>query len=163
MNLSLSIGQRSLTFDGTPEEFERHVAELARVFWLDNAVKEDVAIIASAPENMTLNRQTDASAGRQMTMRAVATALGGETGGDLLYAAAAFLAVIERRETFTRAQILESMKTAVGFYKPSYSGNLSSYLDSLSKKGVLIETSNQVFAVKASELDSMSQRLLAAA
>ena len=51
------------------------------------------------------------------------------------------------------------MKLAVGHYKPSYSANLSNYLDSLSKKDVIIETAKDTYAVKSAALAELEQRL----
>lgn len=160
MNITLSFGRRSLSFDGTPDEYQQHVADLVRAFWNNDTY--DTSEGEADPDSIVGGPAKPTSDALQMTARAVATALGGDSGAELVYAAAAFLAVVEQRATFTRAQLLEAMKSATGFYKPTYSNNLTSYLDSLSKKGVLIETSNQVFAVKASELDNMVNRLRAA-
>jgi hypothetical protein len=100
---------------------------------------------------------------KSMTPKAVATALNAQSGPDLLYAAAAYLAVIQGLETFSRQALLDTMKSATGFYKPTFNNNLSSYLDGMGKKGVLIEVSPQTYAVKSTTLVQMQQKLAVAA
>lgn len=96
-----------------------------------------------------------------MTARAVATTLGADNGADLVQAAAAFLTVVQGRETFSRQELLEAMKSATGFFKPTYRKSLSGFLESLCKKNVLIEVSSDAYAIKAGALSQISQRLQA--
>jgi hypothetical protein len=94
-----------------------------------------------------------------MTVKAIAAKLGGDSGGELLYAAVASLALIKKKETFTRQEILDEMRLAVGYYKPTYSANLTGYLDAASKKGVIIETAKDVYALKDSARVEMELKL----
>lgn len=97
-----------------------------------------------------------------MTARAVATAFSAQTGTDLVESMAAYLAVVSRLETFSRQQLLDAMKSATGYFKPTYRGNLSSYIETLCKKGILIEVSPEVYTVKAAALRQLTQKLEAA-
>lgn len=84
-----------------------------------------------------------------------AVALGVHTGPDLVMAACAFLHFTEGREELKRADILEAMKSAKSYYKPTYASNLSSYLNGLAKKNRLGNPGNEVYALKQAEIDSM--------
>jgi hypothetical protein len=55
----------------------------------------------------------------------IATVLGAETGLELVIVAAAYLHFSEGKTEFTRAQILDAMKTATGYWQENYSNNLS--------------------------------------
>jgi hypothetical protein len=54
---------------------------------------------------------------------------------------------------------LDEMKAAVGYYKPTYSGNLTAYLEAASKKGLIIETAKDIYASKDSARVDMEQKL----
>lgn len=95
-----------------------------------------------------------------MTAKAVATTLDVKTGPNLLYAAAAYLAVVRGEDKLSRDSLLEAMKTATGFFKKSDSKNLTKYLDGLCKNGTLIEIAANTFAVKANALNEMKSKLL---
>src|SRR5688572_28543360 len=101
MNLTLSFGRRALTFEGTTDEYQLHVAGLVQSFWAGSAGEVESN---DTEAEATHEASPKAASPLQMTARAVATALGGASGADLLSAAAAFLAVVEHRETFSRAQ-----------------------------------------------------------
>lgn len=136
-------------------------ARLRTFRWL--AAKYSFADPTPAASSSATPRSTKAHAIQtKMTAKAVATALGVNSGSDLLYAACAFLSIIQQQETFTRQAILEAMKSAVGFYKPSYNNNLSNYLSTICEKGVLIEVEVQVYTVKAAAASEMEQKLAAA-
>jgi hypothetical protein len=94
-----------------------------------------------------------------MTPKAVATILNANSGTDLVQSAAAYLAIIKQSETFTRAQLLDTMKAAIGFYKPTYRNNLTAYIDTLCKNNVLIEISPSTFTLKSGPATALHQRL----
>jgi hypothetical protein len=75
----------------------------------------------------------DVGSGPTLHVNSVAMRLGAKTGSDLAEAAAATLQICERKETFTRAELLDTMKKANNFYKESMAGNLSKILNVLVK------------------------------
>jgi hypothetical protein len=154
MKISFSIGGSTFDFDGTAEEFVEHGEGIADAL---------VDLGKLPPKGPTATSGAQAvqppAAKPLMTAKAVATALTANTGPDLVYAAAAFLTVVEGMESFHRSTLLETMKSAVGFYKPTYGGNLTKYIDGWSKKGVLIEISNMTYAVKGSAVDEMTSKI----
>lgn len=68
---------------------------------------------------------------QKLHINSVATKLKAKSGSEVAYAAAAVLQIYEQKETFTRAQLLETMKKATMHYKESMSSNLSKALGTL--------------------------------
>jgi hypothetical protein len=64
-------------------------------------------------------------------VNSIATKINAKSGSDVAIAAAAFLQLVEGKESFSRQELLTSMKAATKFYKTGMSSNLSGYLNSL--------------------------------
>ncbi|MEL7255670.1 MAG: hypothetical protein AAGL23_15955 [Pseudomonadota bacterium] len=84
-----------------------------------------------------------------------AVALSASSGPDLAIAAGAYLHFTEGKEELKRAELLDAMKSAKSFYKSTYSGNLSSILNGLVKKGRLTNPGNEVYALSYSETETL--------
>jgi hypothetical protein len=84
-----------------------------------------------------------------------AVAMDAGSGPDLAMAACANLCFTGGKEEMKRSEILDAMKSAKGFYKTTYSGNLSSILNGLVKKGKLTNPGNEVYAISHSEMEAM--------
>jgi hypothetical protein len=80
----------------------------------------------------------------------IAAKLAANTGPKLLMAAAAHLGLVAKKETFTRDEILEQMKSATGYYKSTYVGNLTKSVGTAIKDGNLSEHSKNVYALTPS-------------
>ncbi len=93
------------------------------------------------------------------TTATVATKLGAKTGADVVMAAAAKLSLIDNREDFSRDGLLAEMKNAKGFYKKTYSNNLSSYLSTLVKQNKLHEVSSDCYSIPESVAGEMRKLL----
>ena len=86
--------------------------------------------------------------------------LGAKTGTDVLFMAAAHLAVCQGRSRFSRADILENAKSADGYYKKSISSNLTSYLGRLLKDGRLSQYSDSSYSLPESQKQSVQRGLV---
>lgn len=95
----------------------------------------------------------------EATTGSIAAKLGSKSGPDLVMAAAARLTLVLEMQTFARQKIIDEMKTASAYHKPSYVKNLSATLNTLVKDGKLNEPSNGNYALTASSLKDMGQRL----
>lgn len=155
----LKLGPTSIEFEGSNEVFADRISPL-----IDRLL--DGAAEAASPGLQEL-RGADTEARTtsgtiiipQMTAKTVAMKLGADSGSSLLYAAVASLAVVKSRDTFSRSDLNNEMRAAIGFYKPSYSSNLSNYIDTLLKQGVIIEVSKDTFALREAERAAMKQKL----
>lgn len=95
----------------------------------------------------------------QGTSTTIASTLGVKSGPDLVLAACARLTFVSNKETFSRKEILDEMKTASGYYKTSYRANLSQYLNSLVSDKKLLETSTDNYSLDSTTKSSLGERL----
>lgn len=156
VRIGLKIGKIEMEFEGSNEVFEAKIEPIMKSlieFGKDNLIVEPLhapnGSDAVKPSKTTLT----------MTVKSIASKFGVDSGGALLYASIASLAVFKGKETMTRQEINDEMKLAVGYYKPTYTGNLSSYLETLVKQNKIIEVSKDTYAVKDSERQAMEQKL----
>jgi hypothetical protein len=85
--------------------------------------------------------------------------LGGKQQQDLVVAAAAFLTLIESKSEFYRRDLLDAMKTAVGYFKTNHSKNLSSILDTLMKEGKLHALAKDRYSLEGNFLEEIRRTL----
>src|SRR5207245_11520222 len=96
----------------------------------------------------------------QGTTSTLAARLKAASGPELIVAASARLTFVLGHRSFRRKQILEEMRTASGYFRSTYSANLTKYLRSLAKAGTLIEASQGMYALSAAKREEL-ERLLA--
>lgn len=96
----------------------------------------------------------------QATTGSIAAKLHSKTGSNLIMAAAARLTFVSGKDTFTRKELHNEMKTATAYYKSTYrGGNLSGYLNRLIKDGTLLEPSKDTYALSASMKSELGAKL----
>lgn len=81
--------------------------------------------------------------------------LGVDGGPGLLKAAAAYLTFRVGKERFSRADLLEQMRTAAHSFRRSYASNLGKYLDSAVKKGWLMCNNKNQYALSLKEKEAL--------
>lgn len=94
-----------------------------------------------------------------LSLKSIAAKLNVTSEPELVLATCAYLTLSANRDTFTRKDIFDTMKTASGFYKKSYSSNLSVTLDGLIKNGKLLHQANDVFALSVQTRSELESRL----
>lgn len=92
----------------------------------------------------------------------IASLLNANTGSDLVLAAMAYLTLVQGKDVAGRREILDEMKAARTFYKETFSSNLSSYLDNLSKAKRLNLVARDTYALPNSERQNF-ERVLSSA
>lgn len=105
--------------------------------------------IPNAPARSGSDEEGIAAPGPQGTANTYAAKLGGDSGPDLVMAAAARLRIGVGSATFTRAKLLEEMKSATSYYNKNYSGNLSKILGTLVANQKLIESAKDTYSIHA--------------
>jgi hypothetical protein len=157
--IRIKLGQIEVEYEG-PEEFNKQellgliktVSELSKTAGLAPLAAADSLTPASTgalPEKH----------GMQMSTSTIAAKTKSKKGPDLVLAAAASLAVMKNRNSFTRQEILEEMKTATGFFKTSYGGNLTVHLTGLVKSHKLLEISPGRYALEANTRTELESQL----
>jgi hypothetical protein len=107
------------------------------------------------PEPKTPNEDGELLQG---TTRTVAAKLGAKSNTDLVLAACVRLAQ-QNKPQCSRKDILDSMKEATGFYRNTYSNNLSKALDTLVKQGKLLEPAKEIYALSVDTKKELDARL----
>lgn len=147
----IKIGQTEVEYEGS----ETFIKEE-----LMNFVKTVMELSKVSTQLGSVDRQIDTISGQlKMTTGSIAAKLSCGSGADLLLAAAANLTLIQNNETFTRQQLLLEMQTAIGYYKTTYSSNLSTYLRTLTRSGKLNERTSGQYALTAETRKELQTRL----
>ena len=133
-------------------------------------LKEELPQLLSAVSELysTSGLTTDAPGGNvlhppsgnlQGTTGSIAAKLAVKQGPELIIAAAARLTFVSGKQTFSRQEIIEEMKSATAYFKKTYVKNLSAYLNTLLKDGKLLEPSAGIFSLSASSQSELKGRL----
>ncbi|MFC2108095.1 hypothetical protein ACFLS5_01375 [Candidatus Bipolaricaulota bacterium] len=157
--IRLKIGTVEVEYAGS-EEFIRtellglfsKLAELGKQFQIPHTQQQDSEDPALQPDPPKSGKIT-------LSIGTIATRLGVKSGPELVTAAAAHLAIVESRGQFTRVQLNDAMKLAAGYYKSSYTGNLTNILKSLVKSEVLNEVSTGRYSLRAPKRKEIESRL----
>jgi len=97
-----------------------------------------------------------------VTTNTIASLMNASSGSDLVMAAMAQLNLVQRKDTVARHELLEEMKSAKTFYKDSYSGNLTAYIDRLIKGRRLNLVAKETYSLPHSERQQFEQIIAAA-
>lgn len=108
--------------------------------------------------NATSQMVQTPSNGLQLHVSSVARKLSVKTASDLVVAAAATLQVCEGKSSFTRTELLETMKRATGLYQKNMSGNLSKSVQTL-LQSKLNQLGEGVYSLKAPVLEELGAAL----
>lgn len=114
--------------------------------------------VEQTPNGEALER-TASGLSLEMSTNSLAAHLGASKGSELIIAAAAHLTFVAKRDTFTRQELLDEMKSATTYFTPNVRSNLSSMLDNLQKAKRLNQPRTGVFALGANERTSLEARL----
>lgn len=143
------------------KEFISQVQELAQSL----APEPDDAVPLAPPNgsNGTVSSSTTAPlllehTNPQLHVNSVADRLSIKSGPDLVIAAAAYLQIVEGKQSFTRKELLEAMKSATSHYNQNIGSNLSATLKSLSASK-LNQLNNGTYALKSHELSSLRSQI----
>ncbi len=99
-------------------------------------------------ESTTLNSKPSRhSLDELKTTSTIAQILNAKIEKELILSAAMKYYLVDKKETFNRAEILNEMKTATGFYSDSYLNNATKYLLKLVKEGKLRQVANDLYTL----------------
>lgn len=102
-------------------------------------------------ESDTTGPSGSSSAPPAVSTNTIASIINASTGSDLVMAAMAHITLVQKKDVVTRREILDEMKAAKTFYKDTFSGNLTSYLDNLAKQKRLNLVAKETYALPNAE------------
>lgn len=127
--IKIKFGPIEVEFEGT-EKFLRE--ELSAVLEAIRKLHETSGLPpVSVADHQS--QKVQGSIDKTLTVSAAAKKLGVKTGPELAVAAAAILVLVQGKATFSRTELLEEMKKAVGYFKEDHRKNLTNTLTSLTK------------------------------
>ncbi len=153
--LRLRIGEVEIEYEGAEEFLKQELPAL-----LKTAMELHKAAGPTRTTNNDANKQNkQKTALPALTTTSIAAKLSASEGSELLLAAAARLTIIANKETFSRQELLTEMQSASGYYKKSYSKNLSKYINTVLADQKLTETAKNVFALSAKARSDLESKL----
>lgn len=162
--IKIKMGPIEIEYEGSEAFLKEELPALLSAvsdLYKESGVTEAVVNAESDPvPAVSVASTTEKTTGSlQATTGTIAARLGVKSGPELALAAAARLTLSLGIESFSRAQLLEEMKSASAYFKQTYNKNLSGTLTRLLKDGKLFETAKNTYSLSASQRSSMEARL----
>lgn len=149
--IRIKMGQIEVEFEGTESFLKKELPDLLAA--VSNLYNKTNPIEELGDKGDSPNKADQRTV--QLTTSNIAAKIKCKSGSDLAKAAAAHLAMVKQKNTFTRNDILSEMKNANPYYKQNYSSNLSKILNTLIKQEILNENAKDLFSLSAKYLAEM--------
>lgn len=143
--IRIKFGAVEIDFEGS-ETFLK--AELSNVLEAVTKLSKELGPVVKIPTS-SMSPSSGGGGTVQGTTGQLAAKLGCKSGTDLIIAGAARLTFVTGKDVFSRKELTEEIKSASGYYKSTYSGNLTGYLNGLVKDGKLLEPSKDNYSLSA--------------
>lgn len=106
---------------------------------------------------------SDASSAQinHLSTNTIASLMGVQSGPDLIIAALAHLQLVKGKDKASRTDISNEMKSATTYFKSTFTGNLTSYFNSLVKAKRLNQVAENMYALSANERQNLEVILAA--
>lgn len=153
VKIRIKAGQFEIEFEGDKKFLEKDFLGL---------VTQVAGVFKGQPEILTAEPSASISAptfGDHFSTNTIATKLSVDRGPELVIAAAAHLALVQKRGTFSRKEIADEMKKAPQFYKRSYGSNLAKIIDRLVKSDRLHLVGERTYSLAAKEKSRLEDKL----
>ena len=133
---------------------------------LPNVVKAFLELRTVAKEAFNTAENLDFSSGdkersypAKISTSTAAAKLQAKSGSDLALAAAAALVIGERKDSFSRAELLKAMQSAKAYYKASFGSNLSNYIMTLIKSQDLLDQGSERYGLQDKKRQELEKSL----
>ena len=162
IRLRLKAGEVELEYEGDETFIKQDLASVLASF---ANIQPAIPIInghgQATPQNGKLEPASGTTPGGRFERTAanIYVKLGNKQQEDLVIAAAVYLTVVEGKSEFLRRELLDTMKSATGYYKTNHSKNLSSLLDGLMKSGKLNQLGKDRYSLESDFLEEIKRKL----
>jgi hypothetical protein len=152
--IKFKIGQFEIECEGTEEfiknDFPTVISSLKSLSdtFLPSLGKAISAPITSLPANTPMTNISG-------TTTSLAARMKVNSAPDLIIAAAAKMTFSDNKDSFSREDLHNEIKTAAGFYKKTHSSNFSQNLISLLKASKLNEVQKNIFSLSATSREAI--------
>jgi hypothetical protein len=164
--IKIKLGAIEVEYEGSETFLKEELPQLLSAVSDLYAKSRTVLESPSSSQNTSVNSQAGLNANSgstpklEATTGSIAAKLGCKSGPELVMAAAARLTLVLQATTFARQKIIDEMKTASAYFKATYVSNLTVSLNNLVKDGKLNEPSKGHYALTATSLKDLEQRLV---
>lgn len=157
--IRLKIGQLEVEYEGQASFLQDGLFNLMEK--MVGFYAEHKASIPAAPPPAQTNGagSTGSTSELGRSTNTIASHLNATTGTEVTVAAIAHLALVKKKGSFTRKEILDEMKGATTYYKANMSGNLTKILDGLVKGKRINQVGKGVYALSAVEKKALETKL----
>lgn len=160
--IKIKLGAIEIDYEGSEtflkEELPQLLAAVSDLYTKSRSALEQ-PVPATAVGSMQ-EGQTGEKPKLEATTGSIAAKLSVKSGPELVMAAATRLTFVLGVTTFPRQKIIDEMKSAAAYYKASYLSNLTASLNNLVKDGKLNEPSQGNYALTATSLKDLEQRIV---
>ena len=149
-----------LEFEGNLSDLKENLSDFLEVMseFQDNTPQKNIYFNEDVDQLKAVN-QNDIS----LSTNTIATRISAKSCSNVALAAIMNLHFVQTKETFSYKDILDEMKKAHSFYKPSMKGsNLKNALDTLVKDKKINECGSKVYALHSSVISDLEAQLAAA-
>jgi len=150
VKLRIKLGGAEVEYEGSEDFLKTDLSSIIENLSLLPIASE---VVPTTGSNDIRNGQSDSGASHNgssnlhLSTNHIAAKLHCKTGPELVIAACAYLSLVLDRPTFSRAEILENMKTATSYYEETYRKNLTAILIRLVRDDKLIGRSANTYAL----------------
>lgn len=160
--IKIKLGAIEIDYEGSENFLKEELPQLLAAV-SDLYAKSRHALteaVDAAAEGSMQEIQTSEKPKLEATTGSLAAKLSVKSGPELVMAAAARLTYVLGITTFPRQKIIDEMKSAAAYYKASYLSNLTASLNNLVKDGKLNEPTQGNYALTATSLKDLEQRIV---
>jgi hypothetical protein len=133
-------------------EFIQNVNEAHRDF-------SPIEIDKKSPSESPAKTGNPSSPNPKLSASTIAINIKAKTGPDLALASCVYLSLSEGKESFSRQEILDTMKTVVGVYNQTMSKNLSQTIETLVRNKKIQQLSSSNYSLSAITRSEMEMKL----
>jgi spermidine/putrescine-binding protein len=153
--IEIQVGQIKVHYEGDDNYIKTELPAL-----LDKLIHQSKSIptMESSHTEVMQGKANGAAVVKVGTTNAIAGRINAKTGSDLFTAAAAKLYFVDKKESFSRIELIKEIRSATQYFKETYVGNGSSILKSLGKT-TLNEASKDRFSLTASAIADLGPKL----
>lgn len=156
--LKLIAGNFQIEYEGSLQDLVKNLPAVLDT--LTNKMNTLGALPVNANQNNSSPTVSGTSKKINSTTNAIATRIGVVTCSDLLTAASAFYFFVQGKLEFSRKELMSEMKTAKGFYKPTFKGsNLDRAFKKLIADKILNECGKDVYSLHPSSISQIEAKI----
>jgi hypothetical protein len=148
-----------LNYEGSEEFLKTELAAFLQTVASFSPPPAKQAAPPASPATPAATTEGNSPPNGAQTTGSIAAKLGVSSGPELAKAAAYRLTVCQGKDTFSRLELTEEMRSASQYFKETYRKNLSATLDRLVADDVLLERSPGVYAMQGATVAALKSSI----